>query len=41
MFTLEFNPTALPRTMTRAEWRKCHRWLRTVARIIRDKVSWA
>lgn len=29
---LEFNPTKLSRTMTRAEWRESYRWLRTARR---------
>lgn len=31
---LEFNPSKIPRTMTRAEWRECSRWLRQCSRII-------
>lgn len=33
---LTFNPDKLPRTMTRAQWHECYRWLRVVQRTVRE-----
>lgn len=39
MFTLEVNPTILPRSTTRKEWRAIHRWLRVATRRIKQQMD--
>lgn len=35
---LAFNPSALPRTMTRQEWREADRWRRKVQEVLRRRL---
>lgn len=36
---LELRPGHIPRTWTREQWRRVHRWLRQSQRVIREEMA--